>query len=138
MNLGGGTFDISVLEIGDGVFEVKATNGDTHLGGDDWDNAVMDWIFREFKTDTNIDLTKQPDAVQRIKEEAEKAKIALSSAQNTRSICPSSPPTRAGRSTSRRSSPAQARATDRPALRAHHRPGEGLPQGRRPQREGHQ
>src|SRR6201747_1122325 len=80
-DLGGGTFDISVLEIGDGVFEVKATNGDTHLGGDDWDNAVMDWIFREFKTDTNIDLTKQPDAVQRIKEEAEKAKIALSSSQ---------------------------------------------------------
>jgi len=80
-DLGGGTFDISVLEIGDGVFEVKATNGDTHLGGDDWDNAVMDWIFAEFKTDTGIDLTKQPDAVQRIKEEAEKAKIALSSAQ---------------------------------------------------------
>src|ERR1700744_6428905 len=81
-DLGGGTFDISVLEIGDGVFEVKATNGDTHLGGDDWDNAIMDWIFREFKTDTGIDLTNQPDAVQRIKEEAEKAKIALSSSQN--------------------------------------------------------
>jgi molecular chaperone DnaK len=80
-DLGGGTFDISVLEIGDGVFEVKATNGDTHLGGDDWDAAVMDWIFREFKTDTGIDLTKQADAVQRVKEEAEKAKIALSSAQ---------------------------------------------------------
>ena len=80
-DLGGGTFDISVLEIGDGVFEVKATNGDTHLGGDDWDNAVMDWIFAEFKSDTSIDLTKQPDAVQRIKEEAEKAKIALSSSQ---------------------------------------------------------
>jgi molecular chaperone DnaK len=80
-DLGGGTFDISVLEIGDGVFEVKATNGDTHLGGDDWDAAVMDWIFSEFKTDNGIDLTKQPDAVQRIKEEAEKAKIALSSSQ---------------------------------------------------------
>jgi molecular chaperone DnaK len=80
-DLGGGTFDISVLEIGDGVFEVKATNGDTHLGGDDWDAAIMDWIFAEFKTDTGIDLTKQPDAVQRIKEEAEKAKIALSSSQ---------------------------------------------------------
>jgi molecular chaperone DnaK len=80
-DLGGGTFDISVLEIGDGVFEVKATNGDTHLGGDDWDNAVMAWMFNEFKTDSGIDLTKQPDAVQRIKEEAEKAKIALSSAQ---------------------------------------------------------
>jgi molecular chaperone DnaK len=81
-DLGGGTFDISVLEIGEGVFEVKATNGDTHLGGDDWDHAIMDWIFNEFKADTGIDLTKQPDAVQRIKEEAEKAKIALSSSQN--------------------------------------------------------
>ena len=80
-DLGGGTFDISVLEIGDGVFEVKATNGDTHLGGDDWDNRLMDWMFEEFKADTGIDLTKQPDAVQRIKEEAEKAKIALSSSQ---------------------------------------------------------
>jgi len=80
-DLGGGTFDISVLEIGDGVFEVKATNGDTHLGGDDWDNTLMDWIFAEFKAESGIDLTKQPDAVQRIKEEAEKAKITLSSAQ---------------------------------------------------------
>src|SRR6202789_2896906 len=80
-DLGGGTFDISVLEIGDVVFEVKATNGDTHLGGDDWDNAIMDWIFNEFKSESGIDLTKQPDAVQRIKEEAEKAKIALSSSQ---------------------------------------------------------
>ncbi len=80
-DLGGGTFDISSLEIGDGVFEVKATNGDTHLGGDDWDNAVMDWIIAEFRTDTGIDLSKQVDALQRIKEEAEKAKIALSSSQ---------------------------------------------------------
>jgi molecular chaperone DnaK len=80
-DLGGGTFDISVLEIGDGVFEVKATNGDTHLGGDDWDNKLMDWILDEFKKDTGMDLRKQPDALQRIKEEAEKAKIALSSAQ---------------------------------------------------------
>src|SRR5881392_1688404 len=80
-DLGGGTFDISVLEIGDGVFEVKATNGDTHLGGDDWDAKIMDWIVNEFKKDTGIDLTKQPDAIQRIKEEAEKAKIALSSTQ---------------------------------------------------------
>ncbi len=80
-DLGGGTFDISVLEIGDGVFEVKATNGDTHLGGDDWDAKLMDWIISEFKSETGIDLSKQPDAVQRIKEEAEKAKIALSSSQ---------------------------------------------------------
>jgi molecular chaperone DnaK len=80
-DLGGGTFDISVLEIGDGVFEVKATNGDTHLGGDDWDNRIMDWILDEFKKDQGMDLRKQPDALPRIKEEAEKAKIALSSAQ---------------------------------------------------------
>ncbi len=80
-DLGGGTFDISVLEIGDGVFEVKATNGDTHLGGDDWDSRLMDWILDEFKKDQGMDLRKQPDALQRIKEEAEKAKIALSSTQ---------------------------------------------------------
>src|SRR5438477_375911 len=80
-DLGGGTFDISVLEIGDGVFEVKATNGDTHLGGDDWDNRIMDWVLDEFKRDQGMDLRKQPDALQRIKEEAEKAKIALSSSQ---------------------------------------------------------
>ena len=79
-DLGGGTFDISVLELGDGVFEVKATNGDTHLGGDDWDNRLMDWMLDEFKRETGMDLRKQPDALQRIKEEAEKAKIALSSA----------------------------------------------------------
>src|SRR6476620_7108353 len=80
-DLGGGTFDISVLEIGEGVVEVKATNGDTHLGGDDWDNRIMDWILDEFKKDSGMDLRKQPDALQRIKEEAEKAKIALSSSQ---------------------------------------------------------
>jgi molecular chaperone DnaK len=81
-DLGGGTFDISILEIGDGVFEVKATNGDTHLGGDDWDNALMDYILNEFRTQNGMDLRNQPDAMQRIKEEAEKAKIALSSAQS--------------------------------------------------------
>jgi molecular chaperone DnaK len=81
-DLGGGTFDISVLEIGDGVFHVKATNGDTHLGGDDWDNRLMDWMLDEFKRGQGMDLRKQPDALQRIKEEAEKAKIALSSAQD--------------------------------------------------------
>jgi len=80
-DLGGGTFDISVLEIGDGVFEVKATNGDTHLGGDDWDNKIIDWVIQEFKKESGVDLTKQADAIQRIKEEAEKAKIALSSSQ---------------------------------------------------------
>lgn len=80
-DVGGGTFDVSALEIGDGVFEVQATNGDTHLGGDDWDQKLMDWIISEFKIDSGIDLSKQSDAVQRIKEESEKAKIALSSTQ---------------------------------------------------------
>ncbi|MBK1832732.1 molecular chaperone DnaK [Roseibacillus ishigakijimensis] len=78
-DLGGGTFDISVLEIGDGVFEVLATDGDTQLGGDDWDNALIQYILDEFKAAEGMDLSKQPDALQRIKEEAEKAKIALSS-----------------------------------------------------------
>jgi len=81
-DLGGGTFDISVLEIGDGVFEVLATDGDTQLGGDDWDNTLIKWIADEFKNDQGIDLSGQPDALQRIKEEAEKAKIALSSSQS--------------------------------------------------------
>jgi len=79
-DLGGGTFDISVLEIGEGVFEVKATNGDTHLGGDDFDERVMNWIIAEFQKEFGVDLKKQADALQRIKEESEKAKIALSSA----------------------------------------------------------
>jgi molecular chaperone DnaK len=78
-DLGGGTFDVSVLEIGDGVFEVKATNGDTHLGGDNWDDALIGWLVDTFKKDNGIDLRKDPMALQRLKEEAEKAKIALSS-----------------------------------------------------------
>lgn len=81
-DLGGGTFDISVLEIGDGVFEVKASDGDTHLGGDDWDNAIINWILEEFKAKEGMDISRQTDALQRIKEEAEKAKIALSSTQS--------------------------------------------------------
>ncbi len=78
-DLGGGTFDISVLEIGDGVFEVKSTDGDTHLGGDDFDNAIISWMVDEFKSDTTIDLSKDPMALQRLKDAAEKAKIELSS-----------------------------------------------------------
>ena len=81
-DLGGGTFDVSVLEIGDGVFEVKATNGDTHLGGDNWDEALIGWLVETFKKDNGIDLRKDPMALQRLKEEAEKAKIALSSTQS--------------------------------------------------------
>lgn len=76
---GGGTHDVSILEIGDGVFEVKSTDGDTHLGGDDFDNAIIDWIVSEFKQENNVDLTKDPIAFQRLKDAAEKAKIELSS-----------------------------------------------------------
>ena len=82
-DLGGGTFDISILEIGDGVFEVKATNGDTHLGGDDFDQRVIDWIAEEFKNENGIDLRKDRMALQRLKEAAEKAKIELSSTVQT-------------------------------------------------------
>ncbi len=82
-DLGGGTFDISVLELGDGVFEVKSTNGDTHLGGDDFDKVIMDWLADEFKREENVDLRKDPMALQRLKEAAEKAKIELSSSSET-------------------------------------------------------
>ena len=82
-DLGGGTFDISILELGDGVFEVKSTNGDTHLGGDDFDKVIMDWLADEFKKDEAIDLHKDPMSWQRLKEAAEKAKIELSSSQET-------------------------------------------------------
>jgi molecular chaperone DnaK len=82
-DLGGGTFDISVLELGEGVFEVKSTNGDTHLGGDDFDKLIMDWLAEEFKRDENVDLRKDPMALQRLKESAEKAKVELSSSSET-------------------------------------------------------
>lgn len=82
-DLGGGTFDISILELGDGVFEVKSTNGDTHLGGDDFDKVIMDWLAEEFKKDEGIEVHKDPMAWQRLKDAAEKAKIELSSSQET-------------------------------------------------------
>ena len=82
-DLGGGTFDISILELGDGVFEVKSTNGDTHLGGDDFDQVIIDWLAESFKEQENIDLRKDPMALQRLKEAAEKAKIELSSGTDT-------------------------------------------------------
>ena len=82
-DLGGGTFDISILELGDGVFEVKSTNGDTHLGGDDFDKRIIDWLAQEFMNDFNVDLRKDPMALQRLKEAAEKAKIELSSSTTT-------------------------------------------------------
>jgi molecular chaperone DnaK len=82
-DLGGGTFDISILELGDGVFEVKATNGDTHLGGDDFDQRIIEWLLAEFKRDQGMDLSKDQQALQRLKEAAEKAKIELSSTVST-------------------------------------------------------
>ncbi|MDR3137990.1 MAG: molecular chaperone DnaK [Tannerellaceae bacterium] len=82
-DLGGGTFDISILELGDGVFEVKSTNGDTHLGGDDFDHVIIDWLAEEFRKDEGLDLRKDPMALQRLKEAAEKAKIELSSSAST-------------------------------------------------------
>jgi len=82
-DLGGGTFDISILELGEGVFEVKSTNGDTHLGGDDFDKVIMDWLADEFKKDENVDLRKDPMALQRLKEASEKAKVELSSSSET-------------------------------------------------------
>ena len=100
-DLGGGTFDVSILELGEGVFEVKATNGDTHLGGDDFDQRVIDWIAEEFRKEHGIDLRKDRMALQRLKEAAEKAKIELSThASRPRSTCRSSPRTPAGPSTS--------------------------------------
>ena len=78
-DLGGGTFDISILELGDGVFEVKSTDGDTHLGGDDFDQVIIDWLAAEFQSEEGLDLRKDPMALQRLKEAAEKAKIELSS-----------------------------------------------------------
>ncbi|HPD64554.1 MAG TPA: molecular chaperone DnaK [Bacteroidia bacterium] len=82
-DLGGGTFDISILELGDGVFEVKSTSGNTHLGGDDFDHCIIDWLVDEFKKEENVDLSKDPMALQRLKEAAEKAKIELSSSSET-------------------------------------------------------
>ena len=82
-DLGGGTFDISILELADGVFEVKSTNGDTHLGGDDWDRVIVNWLIDGFKADTGIDLSKDPMAMQRLREAAENAKIQLSSQTST-------------------------------------------------------
>ena len=82
-DLGGGTFDVSVLEIGDGVFEVKSTAGDNHLGGDNWDKAIVEWLVAEFKRDQGVDLSADKNSLQRLYEAAEKAKIELSTTQET-------------------------------------------------------
>jgi len=99
-DLGGGTYDISVLELAEGVFEVKSTNGDTHLGGDDFDARIMEWLVAEFKRDQGIDLSKDPMALQRLKEAAEKAKMELSTVMQTEIISRSSRRTSRDRSTS--------------------------------------
>ena len=104
-DLGGGTFDVSVLEIGEGVFEVKSTSGNTHLGGDDWDQRVIDWLVKSFKDTEGVDLSNDKMALQRLKEAAEKAKIELSCRPgDDRSTCRSSRPRRKARSTSTSSS----------------------------------
>ena len=100
-DLGGGTFDVSILEVGEGVFEVKSTNGDTHLGGDDYDRRIVDWLADEFKKDQGIDLRGDRQALQRLTEAAEKAKIEFRSARKPRSTFHSSPLTPRARSTSR-------------------------------------
>ena len=101
-DLGGGTFDVSILDVGDGVVEVRATAGDTHLGGDDFDRRIVDYLADEFAKENGIDLRADPQALQRLFEAAEKAKVELSSVTQTRSACRSSPPTPPGPSTSTR------------------------------------
>ena len=136
-DLGGGTFDISVLEIGDGVFEVKATNGDTHLGGDDWDNASSIGSSDEFKKDSGIDLSKQPDAIQRIKEEAEKAKIALSSSQEYEINLPFITADATGpKHIQKKLTRSKLEQLTDSLFERTHQAGEGLPQGRQALREG--
>ena len=136
-DLGGGTFDISILELGDGVFEVKATNGDTHLGGDDFDQRVIDWLLAEFKKDQGIDLAKDQQALQRLKEAAEKAKIELSSTTQTEINLPyitadASGPKHLVTSLTR----AKLEELVRRPRRADEGAGCGRPQGRRAQRQG--
>ena len=102
-DLGGGTFDVSLLEIGDGVFEVKATNGDNRLGGDDWDSRIVDWLVKQFKNKNGTDLAQDKIARQRLQEAAEKAKIELPRPARRRSTCPTSLLARPVRCTWRRS-----------------------------------
>ena len=141
-DLGGGTFDISILELGEGVFEVKATNGDTHLGGDDFDQRVIDWLLAEFKKDQGIDLAKDQQALQRLKEAAEKAKIELSLDGDDRD----QPAVHHGRrdraqAPRRPADAGQARGPRRRPGQEDRGPGQGRAQGRRPQagrhRRGH-
>jgi hypothetical protein len=133
-DLGGGTFDVSILEIGDGVFEVKSTNGDTFLGGEDFDMRLVDYLADEFKKDQGIDLKKDKLALQRLKEAAEKAKIELSSPPRPRSTCPSSPPMPVGpKHLTMKLTRAKLESLVE-TCQAHHRAVQGRAQGRRLQR----
>ena len=137
-DLGGGTFDISILELGDGVFEVKATNGDTHLGGDDFDQRVIDWLLAEFKKDQGIDLSKDQQALQRLKEAAEKAKIELSSTATTEINLPyiTADAVRARSTSSMTLSRAKLEDLVGDLVEKTKGPVAGRPQGRRPQADG--
>ena len=134
-DLGGGTFDVSVLELGEGVFEVKATNGDNHLGGDNFDKAIVDWMVAEFKRDQGIDLAQDKMALQRLYEAAEKAKIELSSTMTTQINLPFVTATAGGPEAPRPPAHArEARRADRRAARAHGRPDEAGARRRGPRR----
>ena len=104
-DLGGGTFDVSILEIGDGVFEVKSTSGNTHLGGDDWDDRVINWLVETFKNEHGVDLSKDKMALQRLKEAARRPRSSCRRCRRPRSTCRSSPPPTPARSTSTPGSP---------------------------------
>ena len=130
-DFGGGTFDISVLEVGEGVVEVKATNGDTHLGGDNLDQRVIDWIVAEFKKDQGIDLGKDKMAIQRLKEAAEKAKCELSTTLETEINLPFVTADASGpKHLSPEADPRQARADRRGPAREVDGPGPAVPEGR--------
>ena len=129
-DLGGGTFDVSVLDIADGVFEVKSTHGDTHLGGDDWDDAVMEWLIKTFKDTEGVDLSADKMAVQRLKEAAEKAKIELSAVQDTTVNLP------VHHGDGRRPQAPRHQAQPREVQRTDLAPGRSLPQALRPGHQG--
>ncbi len=136
-DFGGGTFDISILEVGENVVEVLATNGDTHLGGDNIDQRIMDWLIAEFKKDTGIDVSKDKMVLQRLKEAAEKAKIELSSTMETEINLPV-PHRRRRRAEApqRQADPGEVRGDDRRARRAEPRAVPQVPQGRGPRGQG--
>ena len=137
-DLGGGTFDISILELGDGVFEVKATNGDTHLGGDDFDQRIIEWLLAEFKHDQGMDLSKDQQALQRLKESAERAKIELSSATQTEINLPYITADATGpKHLVVTPHPGQAGRPGRGPHQAHRGAGHRGPQGRGPEAVGH-